>query len=998
MAYDGEVDANALATLTRALGRNLAPASDDMNNTRLKRMIAPFNKKKNPDGKVNFINQCDPYPASFCIPEANIPQVMSLLWECSKKTLFPDGEVASISYSEPQDKEASGIMLDFDILQDCEESQITLEIVQSMITYAFMILGEMIERGAHENESTYVLATKKPAPVFKEGENCYKDGFHIVIPGIKLSREAKRYLIRELNDRNYVKLAFENMDIREVEKVLDKNSAHVPTLFPGSSKAHKPAYGVFAMFKTKTIGKMIQLIQCDEATIKSTNLVYEFSVLHENPEGKRKIAPVLREEILAKFKHPSAIADVSDASADAESEMKSLSPEIGRIGDAMALLSKERCEDYHTWFRIMAALAYMGEEYKPMALKFSSIRTKGVRAEFETAWERLCSNKNRYPYTKDLIYHYASIDNPEEYNRLVNSDAFKYLVDTIFNNVTQGSIDHWHIAKLLKLMVPNKYIYDTNRATGRDEWYEFITEEDPHLKGEIYKWRQCGNPHTLRDIISTKLPNLFQKASANIVETMASIDAANTKKLEYYKNVKKRVDSSFRSLYNHGFKNGVIGECSTVFRSEGFISSLDSNPFILGVGNGVLHFEDGIPNLIEGSHAFRASRYTPYDYRKITFDDQLALAVFSSFANLFPIGEEDAFNFRMIMESAALTGEDKKLVILMVIGGGANGKTFFDESHRTMLNDVESHGYSHKMSASYLTEPIGNSNSATPGICGLKYARSTVFSETKRGDVLNDQAVKNLLSGDRLVMRPLYGKSESVKVVSIFKSSSNFPYFMEDRSHGALRRILIYIMKKKFVRNPDVNNPFEMLDDPNMATVNLRNPDWLSTVLSISVMYYTIFKLKYDGDLSKVPHDTIKRETEEYINKQDTINRFICEKVINVGDDSVIVSVDNVVQSYIEWHKDTVTHNAKYDRVDLRDSFLDSKLTPKIIRDDKGPQFSGIRILSVRDNSLCDGETMFIPHVKKPAREYKAPDPDRIKTMFAEFVKTHDELVSAKLG
>lgn len=996
MAYEGEVDADAIAKLTQVMGRNSTPISDDLNNTRLQRMINAFNKKKHPEGKVNFINQCDPYPASFCIPPANIPQVMSLLWECSKKTLFPDVEVAPISYSEPQNKEASGIMLDFDILQDCEESQITLEIVQSLITYTFMILSDMIEPGASSisSDSTYILVLKKPAPVFKQDENSYKDGFHIVIPGIKLSREAKRYLISELNVREYIKSAFEGVDIIGLEKVLDRNSAHVPILFPGSSKAHKPAYQVFAMFKSKLIRQMIQVIQCDDSTIKSMNLVYEFSVNHENPEGViKKITPTLKEDILPKFKSNSF--EAADVAVDAE--MKSASPDIGRISDAISLLSKERCEDYHTWFRIMAALAYMGEDYKSIALRFSAMRAKGVRAEFETAWNRLCANKNRYPYTKDLIYHYASIDNPEEYSRLVNSDAFKYLVDTIFNNVTQGSIDHWHIAKLLKLMVPNKYVYDTNRATGRDEWYEFITEGDPHLKGEIYKWRQCGNPHTLRNIISTKLPNLFQKASMNIMETMASIDAANSKKIEYYKSVKKRVDTSFRSLYNHGFKNGVIGECSTVFRSEGFISSLDNDPFILGVGNGVLHFEDGIPNLIEGSHDFRVSRYTPYEYRKINVEDPLALAVFTSFANLFPVGEEDAFNFRMIMEATSLTGENKKLIILMVTGGGANGKTFFDESHRTMLNDVESQGYSHKMSASYLTEPIGNSNSATPGICGLKYARSTVFSETRRGDILNAQAVKNLLSGDMLVMRPLYGKSESAKVVSTFKSSSNFPYFMEDRSYGALRRILIYIMKKKFVRNPDPTNPFEMLDDPNMATVNLRNPDWLSTILSISVMYYTIFKLKYDGDLSAVPHDTIKRETEEYVNKQDTVNRFICEKVVNVGDDS-IVSVDSIVQSYIEWHKDTVTHNAKYDRSDLRDSFLDSKLTPKIIRDDKGPQFSRIRVLSVRDSVLSEGETMFIQHAHKPAKEYKAPEPDRIRQMFVEFVKLHDNLVATKMS
>jgi hypothetical protein len=552
-----------------------------------------------------------------------------------------------------------------------------------------------------------------------------------------------------------------------------------------------------------------------------------------------------------------------------------------------------------------------------------------------------------------------------------------------------GEVSHWHIAKLLKKMLPNKYVHDTNKATGKEEWYEFIMEGDPHLKGEIYKWRPCSTPHTLSEIISTNLPLLFRSGIDKIKESQARVDAGNKGKIKFYKDLLDAVRRSYRSLFNHSFKRSVLGECASVFRKEGFIDSLDTDPLIMGVGNGVLSFENGIPTLIAEPHKFAISRYTPYDYRRIRADDELALRVFASFANLFPIGEEDAFHYRMIRESTSLTGEDKKLGILMVVGVGANGKTYFDESHRLALNDVGSRGYSHKMSVNYLTEPLGDSNSATPGIYGLKYARSTTFSETKLGDLLNDQKLKTITSGDALVGRPLFGNSQSFKVVSTFKVSSNFPFYMEDSSWGAIRRTESYRMKKKCVERPDPLNPLEMEVDPNMLTVNLRDPAWVSTVLSLSVLYYTIFKRKYGGDLAKVPNDTIKNETQEYINRQDTINRFICEKIVDTKDECEI-PVSEVVTAYIAWYKETISFSKKFDQSATRDSFLESKLVARVVRE---THFQGIRVLTPRDPEPRGNEVMLSPVRKPEPRRYEKPDPDRIPRMFRELIAEHDSLL-----
>jgi hypothetical protein len=253
---------------------------ENMNGYPAMRMLAPFNKRKVKDGITNIINQCDPYPASFCVPQEIIPTVMELL-------VMEGG-----NFSEPQFKEASGISLYFNILQECEESQITEEIAMSLITYTFTIINDML---SSPFPLSHILALKKPKPIFKDEEKCFKDGLSLRIPSLKLSREAKRYLISELNNRGYVKTAFEAAAVRDVEKILDKNSAHVPVLFAGHSKASKPAYTVFGIFKASDPS---QVVRCDD--IK--DIAYEFSLNHEVPDGiVKKITPTIKPEISALF-------------------------------------------------------------------------------------------------------------------------------------------------------------------------------------------------------------------------------------------------------------------------------------------------------------------------------------------------------------------------------------------------------------------------------------------------------------------------------------------------------------------------------------------------------------------------------------------------------------------------------------------------------------------------------------------------------------------------
>lgn len=247
--YEPELSQEAIAQLAAEM-RRCPIVPDDEKTKSLKRIISPFNKKKIPEGKVNFINQCDPYPASFCIPDANIPQVMESLRNVKG------------NFSEPQDKEASGIMLIFE-----SESN---EIVNSIIVKAIELLHDMT--GCHID--TYILILKN------------SKSFQLRIP-VKISRDAKRYMMKQLH---------------ESFPAINRNlSPNIPAMFVGHKAANKELQEPFAMYKIQHTDGLTQVVQCDDE-MKGMNLAYEFSVNHEDPNGiVKKITPTIKPEIVALF-------------------------------------------------------------------------------------------------------------------------------------------------------------------------------------------------------------------------------------------------------------------------------------------------------------------------------------------------------------------------------------------------------------------------------------------------------------------------------------------------------------------------------------------------------------------------------------------------------------------------------------------------------------------------------------------------------------------------
>ena len=176
-----------------------------------------------------------------------------------------DKKKVDVFQLEEEEYTRSGIMIDFDIYQESEISQISEELKEELIQIVFEELTEILS-GLGNNETTphYVAFIRRPTVIqhsLPKLGTCWKDGFHMLIPSIKVSKTVKIYLHSILQER----ILTERIPIKvltKIEEIVDPNSATVDVMLFGSkvNKPNKEIYYLDSLYKIEFRGttKMIK--------------------------------------------------------------------------------------------------------------------------------------------------------------------------------------------------------------------------------------------------------------------------------------------------------------------------------------------------------------------------------------------------------------------------------------------------------------------------------------------------------------------------------------------------------------------------------------------------------------------------------------------------------------------------------------------------------------------------------------------------------------------
>jgi phage/plasmid-associated DNA primase len=919
---------------------------------------------------------------TYSIPDNKISKMFKYI-ECCRRT-------NAIMMMYEKQNEYSGIMLDFDICQQQSKSLLTHEILQVVCLTTLNLIKKYVNL---ENPNvpytgktfdTYIAITKKPSVKQTADKKYYKEGFHVLIPGIQVTREVKKFLIKKIFEDEIFRTTFNMITCVEKEDgsfysyldFVDKNSAHVPVFFLGSrSKIGSEAYVLESVnILTTTISELSDprdsgistVTQCDKFnandSLNPTVLSHELSLNWETAENDGKGVSIIKKrkyEIKEQYLTEVNMLKSDNKESSEPEEHGALSilhihdPDIQYIEDLLNTLDASRYTDFGEWFKVLCVLAHANTSYKPLAEAFSMKSVeKFNQIDFENHWQSASTNKKN-KLNMGSLHYWAKLDNPVKYEEVRQRSIYTIVYKKVYDTQLDGSLQHYDIAKILFISLRHKYAFDTNDG---GMWYEFILQEDPHKAGEIYKWRMYNKaPSSIKMYTSEILPKLFNKVLDKIELTLEGLKGDDYAK--YHNMVKNNLKVTCRRLRDNGFKNGVAKECEQVFEKINFSSSLDKDPEILGVGNGILKLGSEV-QFITGYHNYSVSQYTAVNYTEYNPNNPITKKLLIAIRNLFPDDEPDTFEFMMHYFASALDGKKKESLLLLLVGNGSNGKSFLVELFKETIGSM----YAVKMPLSFLTSRPKNSESATPALMMLVTARFAYYSETEKSEVLHLAKVKELTGQETLGGRGLFGDYKTFKPTCHHLVTSNYDFAVNGNDHGTWRRLKRVTMRIKFckanVDNYNENNPHERIADASMGAKWPDDPEVQSAFLSILCHYYESLQNKYDGVVENVPHPNIKAETEAFRDRQDKINNFINIRFVKTVDTTYQVTMAIIIEKYSKWYDSLYPDDKEYKK-SISSQFENSKLS-KIFEKTRTDVFiRGYRILDAGEEPEED-EIFFI--------------------------------------
>jgi phage/plasmid-associated DNA primase len=858
--------------------------------------------------KTNLINVAE--KKTYNLPTAFVEEFFTIMDDCRKENRL-------LHFSERQETDTlshSGIMIDFDRYQRSREAQITPRHFTVLSNRITKILREFIDFTPASTNSQFVFRIfyiRKPAVLLTQNGllngDVYKDGFHILIPEIQIVKGLKRHLLNELITRGVIKTTFKDIEhMEDADKMLDKLSASNPVHFFGNSKPSHVSYILTHAHeitidmdsdeyerKDLDVKKLLSGLK-DTAEESNINLTYELSLSFYIPLIKIKnkqqstwlmkrnfqYLPSLETKIqlIVERTHQGVFSDNDIISSDNSVDILTLgNAEAKYIKNLLAIIDISYASEYEKWFKIICAIAHTNVNYKPLAMWFSQrVPEKWSQSEIDRVWNEATNNRTKKnPITKRSLIHLARESSPHKLREIDKENYVELLAKYVYQN--EGRVEHAMAARVVYSMLSEKFIVDVgyNEKSGRTGycWFEFVSPGQAMRRGEVYKWRKEIEPDNVHLFISEHLPKVYVEQAQRIRERKDN--AKDEAEAKYWANVERTFRQYMSKLSNDGFQIGIVKQAQYKFRVRGFMDDLDQDEDLIGVGNGILKI-GAEPKFIQGFHEYKVSKYTETEYIDKPFNPygHHEAKLLQWARDIFP--EPDMNAFMWMHASTGLDFCESACIILLLVGGGQNGKS----SWAKMIHNTLGNQYCAAGKSALLTSSIERGESANSAQMQSRDKRYFYFDEFNKCEEINTARLKSIVNPGWQSGRDLREKQTNFRNTTNPVALSNYDFIITTTDHGTWRRIYYYRNKNKFCKNPNPENINEKLADERFIHEYPNDPAYKTATLSIMTHYYSILCREYNKDIKNIPVPTIQKETEEFRNRQDALNRFITQMIV----------------------------------------------------------------------------------------------------------------------
>ncbi|QJX71385.1 putative helicase [Faustovirus] len=911
----------------------------------------------------------------YVVPKERMREFMNLVDVARRENVI-------LHFMEMQ-KESSGINFGFTLIQRKEERQIKDNLYEKIVDKLVKFIADVCDLGRYfefkMNEQqllgrnggngakiefrfpAYVMIKAKP-DIDKIGDNwVYKDRFRVVIPKLDCSARIRKLLLDKIKD----KVADYTFGIDSLinENIVDSDSWLSPAPLLGGAYHGESGFTTLKIYdciidqRYKIYTKELSGPEMEAVTThKNLTWLCCSQNYSEEAEGsytvitKAKYAeqlPVIEYNLLNVIEQDDNIEN--RISIDAINDI-----EYGYAAKIISILPENYAFDLVSAKELCRALKSTGEtsrggveNYKRLG-EWYFLKNKRTSMEFEEVYNLMLENSrtDSIPVTINTVKHWALRADAGRFREVVE----EFIVHEIKKEAMRfkGVLGHYNFARFLYVCFKDEFIFGHDNDGKCEKWYEFINEHKKRVGGELYKWRTDNNPADLHHYITGPLLCLLERAINSIEQDMPIDNQDGTSKL--LKGIKKNMERAKSSLTNDSFQTGIIKQARHFFEEKGILDNMDQNHDLFGVHNGIIKVGPQI-QLIDGYHEYKISMYSKNRYVEMNINDWRVQYLLRVYADIFI--EPDAFEFAMIFACTGLDHRETSGILFILHGGGANGKTCYFK----ITNNTLGQQYCQMLKTQLITGDDEKANEANAAYMQLKSKSWGYMDESKRGVVINGSRFKQIFSPGMQNARALYGNQENFKNTANIAFGTNFEPIFNTSDHGTWRRILKYNCKSKFTDAPNAENQNEKKKDKRIELEVPVSEQFMEANLGIFGYFYKIYATKYEYDLEKIPIPTIRRETEEYRNKNDKLNKFIVEMFVR-SPNAEHIPLDNVAARYEDHAKRYRYDCGAID--DIVEELRNSRVAKNIIKRNNRSYLEGFRIKARVEDPLEAGETNFI--------------------------------------
>ncbi len=656
-----------------------------------------------------------------------------------------------------------------------------------------------------------------------QGQHIIKDGVHIQCPDLILNSEQQQVIRAAMLERDAVAEAFGSTEyINKDTDIYDESVAKKGGwFFYGESKPDIPPYLLKHLYEYSPAEGTLEEKETDDYTPRQ--LIELLSIRHNKTPSDLTIRDGMEDEwkvLAARCSRPvapepaEAPARTPAAQEDGETVNNTVSANFpkwlrdlggydeGQIEMAKRLarecLSAERMDAYATWLEVGWCLHAIDESPEMFQVwmdasakspKFNNNDISRLRVDWDRNW-----NRGDMPNKLTLrsLHYWAKLDSPQRYKEITEDDIInkiQFYYDAV----------HTHVAEIMYSIFWENY--KATSENKRSEWYEY----------KNHVWRKLQQGIEIRNHISLKVRDLVVAAQNRCRAGFSSFEGRELKESKEYKQFEALMKFE-KQLYNAGFKDSVMKECTGIFYEEDFMEKLNMNPYMLGCANGVITLRNNQdvavttfrPGKSEDYISFQAGRNLPdmeaLPYRAYDPGHPVQIEIEDFFKKLFPSADLRDYMWRLL--ASCLEAKNREQCYYIWIGGGGNGKSKLVELMRMTLGD-----YVSSLKSTALTRKKSDAGAANPELMAIRNKRFIYLQEPDENEPLNTSIMKQFSGEDMVVARGLFADQSKFKITGKLHMMCNKLPPINSMDRGTWRRIRVIPFVSKFVdpTDPDIN-------------------------------------------------------------------------------------------------------------------------------------------------------------------------------------------------